>query len=50
MRKIRALCAVFALVGSATTVRAEFLKHEPSLGKLKPGEIVLVDDGSCPKG
>ena len=26
------------------------LKAEPAMGALKEGEIVLVDDGSCPKG
>lgn len=29
---------------------ADYLKHEPPMGKLKPGERVLVDDGTCPKG
>jgi hypothetical protein len=26
------------------------LKREPAMGAMQEGEIVLVDDGSCPKG
>jgi len=26
------------------------LKREPAMGSLKPGQTVLVDDGTCPKG
>jgi hypothetical protein len=29
---------------------AATLKQEPPMGKLKTGERVLVDDGSCPPG
>jgi len=32
--------------GSADSI----LKKEPPMGALKEGEIVLVDDGTCPKG
>jgi hypothetical protein len=34
-------------VGSAT---ARVLKQEPAMGKLREGERVLVDDGTCPRG
>ena len=26
------------------------VKREPAMGAMKEGEVVLVDDGSCPKG
>lgn len=50
MWQISTLCAVVVLVGLATVARGEILKREPALGKLKPGQTVLVDDGVCPKG
>ena len=34
----------------AGTVSAQVLKREPPMGAMKEGEIVLVDDGICPKG
>jgi hypothetical protein len=37
-------------VGSGGAALAGYLKKEPPLGKLKPGQRVLVDNGSCPKG
>ena len=30
--------------------RAETLKVEPSMGQLREGQRVLVDDGTCPSG
>jgi hypothetical protein len=30
--------------------QAEVLKREPAMGALKEGQVVLVDDGKCPKG
>ena len=38
-----------ALVAN-TAIAATVLKTEPPMGALKPGQRVLVDDGSCPKG
>ncbi len=29
---------------------AQILRHEPASGKIRAGQTVLVDDGSCPKG
>jgi hypothetical protein len=37
------------LVGTAGA-QAQYLKKEPAMGALKPGQRVLVDDGRCPKG
>jgi uncharacterized protein DUF6719 len=49
MARLCALCVVgAALLGGAA--RAETVKVEPAMGKLKLGQRVLVDDGSCPKG
>ncbi|MGE0039083.1 MAG: DUF6719 family protein [Xanthobacteraceae bacterium] len=41
----------FAIVLAGTTAaQAQYLKREPAMGALKPGQRVLVDDGRCPKG
>lgn len=37
---------VVALAGAAVAQVA----REPAMGAMKEGEVVLVDDGSCPKG
>jgi uncharacterized protein DUF6719 len=29
---------------------AQVLKTEPAMGQLREGQVVLVDDGTCPKG
>jgi hypothetical protein len=34
----------------ASMANAEVLKRDPPMGALKPGQRVLVDDGSCPPG
>jgi hypothetical protein len=36
--------------GFATPATAQVLKREPSMGQLREGETVLVNDGTCPKG
>jgi len=42
---------VMVIVGSAPgSATANVLKQEPPLGALKPGQRVLVDDGSCGPG
>ena len=45
----RGLIAAIISVGLAGAALAQ-LKQEPAMGALKEGEVVLVDDGSCPKG
>jgi hypothetical protein len=43
--------AVFAVLISAISINAQqILKSEPPRGGLPAGAVVLVDDGSCPKG
>jgi hypothetical protein len=49
MRQLGILLVV-VLLGSVVVARAQVVKKEPPLGALKPGEVVLVDDGSCPSG
>lgn len=49
------VCRLVALVvvgfaTAATPAAAQVLKKEPAMGRLKPGQRVLVDDGRCPKG
>ena len=43
---VLAVCAI-AFVNSAV---AKTVKQEPAMGKMKEGERLLVDDGSCPAG
>ena len=45
-------CAVFAIfaISLASQASAEVLKREPPMGQLREGQVVLVDDGSCPPG
>ena len=54
MRRFRllsiAVLAGFAAFATDDAAAAAVLKAEPPMGALKPGQRVLVDDGSCPKG
>jgi hypothetical protein len=47
---MRFLIVLVAFAAMATAANAEILKSEPPMGALKEGQVVLVDDGSCPKG
>jgi hypothetical protein len=38
------------LVLAVTAASAEILKREPPMGALREGQVVLVDDGTCPNG
>jgi hypothetical protein len=42
------LLAILAI--TVTAANAEILKREPPMGALREGQVVLVDDGSCPSG
>jgi hypothetical protein len=48
-RPSRSLIAAVVAIGLAGAALAQ-VKHEPAMGAMKEGEVVLVDDGSCPKG
>jgi hypothetical protein len=41
--------AVVATIAVVEPAEAQ-VKREPAMGAMQEGEIVLVDDGSCPKG
>ena len=43
-----ALVAILAIAQAATA--QAIMKQEPPPGGLRRGQMVLVDDGSCPKG
>jgi hypothetical protein len=49
MKQIVALAALAYLL-AATGSDAQVVKQEPFEGKMVPGAVVLVDDGSCGKG
>jgi hypothetical protein len=51
-RCLVAFAAVVAVAATMIAVRAsaEVLKKEPPMGALREGQVVLVDDGSCPAG
>ena len=40
----------FGLAALSNIAMAEVLKKEPPMGALREGQVVLVDDGSCPAG
>lgn len=51
IRKVRCCVAAMAFAASsASWAQTSVLTQEPPAGTLKTGEIVYVDDGSCPKG
>jgi hypothetical protein len=53
MVKREILFVVAAGLASAFLVQpvaAEILKREPPMGQLREGQVVLVDDGTCPSG
>jgi len=51
-RGSHAFVAGSALVATVFAGQAsgEVLKKEPPMGQLREGQVVLVDDGSCPAG
>jgi hypothetical protein len=44
------LAILFVAAALVGTAHAQVLSQEPPMGALKPGQRVLVDDGSCPRG
>ena len=51
-RSLLAFAVIFAIATTALSGQslAEVLKREPPMGQLREGQVVLVDDGSCPAG
>jgi hypothetical protein len=50
MIKTTRLVAAVAAVGFSSWSSATTLKQEPPMGAMREGQVVLVDDGSCPAG
>ncbi len=50
MRQLGVLIVAPIAVAISASAHAEIAKKEPPMGSLKPGEVVLVDDGTCPAG
>ena len=42
--------AIYAAALSGAAFAQEVLKKEPPSGAIKQGQIVLIDDGTCPAG
>jgi hypothetical protein len=40
----------FFAISVASSAYAATLKQEPPMGAMREGQVVLVDDGSCPAG
>jgi hypothetical protein len=49
MKQFLAL-SVLGLLLAASSSDAQVVKQEPFEGKMVPGAVILVDDGSCGKG
>ena len=41
---------VMCVATSAFAATGKIVKQEPPMGAMREGEVVLVDDGSCPAG
>ena len=50
MRQIIGLAALPLLLAASSPSTAQVLKQEPLEGKMVPGSVLLVDDGTCGKG
>ena len=50
MKRIVELAAIALLIAASSTTDAQVLKQEPFEGKMVPGSVILVDDGTCGKG
>lgn len=46
----RSTAAVLLVLFASPTIAQAQVKKEPPLGALQPGQVVLVDDGTCPAG
>jgi len=42
--------AIAMLIAASSSSNAQVLKQEPFEGKMVPGSVILVDDGTCGKG
>ena len=49
MKRPSLVCCAFA-ISAGPALSQEVMKREPPFGALRTGTIVLVDDGTCPRG
>jgi uncharacterized protein DUF6719 len=51
-RNLLTFAIVFGVAATAVAgqTSAEVQRHEPPMGALREGQVVLVDDGTCPAG
>jgi hypothetical protein len=49
IKTIAAIAGVLAADSSASSIAAT-VKQEPPMGAMREGQVLLVDDGSCPAG
>jgi hypothetical protein len=50
MKQIVRMGALALLLAASSTSDAQVLKQEPFEGKMVPGSVILVEDGTCGKG
>ena len=50
MQRLTLIVLAFTVLSTAPGVAARMIKVEPPMGALREGQVVLVDDGSCPAG
>jgi len=45
------IAGLLVVISASQSARAQMVvKEEPPMGKMQEGEVLLVDDGSCPAG
>jgi hypothetical protein len=50
MQNLALVVLAVSFLGIGPGIAARMVKVEPPMGALKEGQVVLVDDGSCPAG
>jgi hypothetical protein len=50
MKQTIGLAALALLLAASSPSNAQVLKQEPLEGKMVPGFVLLIDDGTCGKG
>lgn len=50
MKQTVGLAALALLLAAISAGNAQVLKQEPFDGKMVPGSVIMVDDGTCGKG
>ena len=47
---MKRLACFLILIAFPETVLAQFVAREPPMGAMRENEVLLVDDGTCPRG